>query len=143
MKGPVQSFEVTYLVHATEDAGKIAGAVAGAFGITAPYESEELQGHFGNTISRVRVHLTGVDAEQALDELAWKLRTAARSQLLEELGKRVDEHGALFIRFDKQSMVLGRLVFGEEDSVRVKVKPRAFLMKGSPQQLYSELLERK
>ena len=139
----MQSFEVSYIVHATEDGGKIAGAVAGAFGFTAPLESEEMQGHFGNMISKVRVHLSGEDAEWALGELAAKLRPAARLQLIEELGVRVDEHGALFVRFDKQSLVLGRLEFGEKDSVRVKVKPRAFQVKGDAHQLYIGLLGRK
>jgi RNA binding exosome subunit len=140
VKGPIQSVEVTYLLHATEDEEKVANAVGALLYVNGAEEVEELEGHFGNPIKRVRVHLTGEQASQGLERLLGKMPEGLRKEVVGALGKHLDEHNALFLRFDKQSLVSGSLSLGEKDPVRVKVKPRGFMMKGGAAQFFADML---
>lgn len=141
MKGPIQSVEVSYIVHATEDGAKIARAVSSLIGIDAEPEAEALQGHFGNEIVRANLHLTGEEAQAAFRRVVGAMPGALREELLAELGTFLDEHSSLFLRFDKQSLVSGAVALGKVDPVRLKVKPRIFLLKGGAAQFYSEMIE--
>lgn len=140
MRGPVQSVEVSYLVHATEDYSKINGAVQRALRISSPPETEELEGHFGNGIIRVKHHLTGDAAWSTLSSLAESLSSGARMELLGSLGQMMDEHGALYLRLGKQSFLAGPLELAENNAVRVRVKPRLFQAKGGAEGFFREAL---
>lgn len=130
MKGPIQSVEVSYLVHSTEDQQRIGKAVEKMLGMNAVANVEELEGHFGNKIVRVSYHLTGEEASFAFYKLASDLPSAAREELFGNLEKMMDEHSALYLRLDKQSLVAGRFEFGGGEVVRLRVKPRLFFLKG-------------
>ncbi len=140
LKGPIQSLEVTYLLHATEDAGKVSDAIRGLLSVGALPETEELEGHFGNKIVRVRYHLTGVEARTAIASLAARMPPNLKDKTRTGLDGMVDEHSALFMRFDKQRLVSGTLEEGSGDPVRIRVKPRVFLLKGSANEFYARLL---
>jgi RNA binding exosome subunit len=140
MKSLIQSMEVTYLVHATEDPAKIAMAVARALGIEATPEIETLEGHFGNRILRAKVHLTGDEAEGGFSRLVEAMPRGVVDEVLSEVGAHLDEHSAFYLRLDKQSLVSGSISLGSSDPVRVKVKPRRFLIKGGAPEFYSRLL---
>ncbi len=102
---------------------------------------EMLEGHFGNKIVRVTWHLTGEDAWQTFRRLANLLGDEGRTTLLRDLSAQTDEHGALYIRLNKQSLVRGSLLLSSSDPVRVRIKPRGFMMRGRPEDFYSRLLE--
>ena len=138
MKGPIQSVEADCFVHATEDLDRVEGAVGAALSYSGAPEKEELEGHFGNKIVLLKIHLTGQDAARALSALAAKMTHEQKVSSL-EVGGPIDQHSALFLRFDKQALVAGRVVPGSGDSLRVKVKPRGFV-KGRERELYSRLL---
>ena len=140
MKGPIQSVEVSYLLHATEDPQRLDEAVKAMISSDTPPDVEELEGHFGNRILRVRFHLTGDEASRAFSGIVARLPQQLRDDLTNNLGTHLDEHVALFLRLDKQRLVSGFLAMGTADPVRVKVKPRTFLLRGGAQQLYSRLL---
>ena len=142
MKGPIQSVEVTYLIHQTEDPGKLERAVSALLGSSAKPELEELEGHFGNRIFHARVHLTGDDASAALGSLLRSLSAGPKKEILSDLASFLDEHNALFLRLDKQKLVSGRTALGSSDAVRVKVKPRLYLVKGSAVKFYEQLIEK-
>jgi RNA binding exosome subunit len=143
VKGVIQSVEVTYFVHATEDQGKIGEAVARLLGQEPDGETEVLEGHFGNQILRARVHLTGEDAGSAFNRLVDSFPAGVLQQVLTELESHLDEHSAFFVRLDKQSLVSGTVSLGTSDPIRVKVKPRAFLIRGGAVSFYSRLLRRR
>ena len=63
----------------------------------------------------------------------------ARKEVMADLPSYLDEHSSLFLRFDKQSLVKGRVALGSADVVRVKVKPRGFMMKGAATGFYRKL----
>jgi len=141
MKGPIQSVEVTYLVHATEDPDKIWRAVSALLSSSTEPETEELEGYFGNSIVRVRLHLTGDEASSAFQSVQKSFPSGLKSEILSDLTSFLDEHGAFFLRLDKQRLVAGSAALGSADSVRLKVKPRLFLVKGSAPKFYEQLIE--
>ncbi len=140
MKGPIQSVELSYLLHATEDPEKVRTAVAGLLSAVVHAETEEMEGHFGNKIARVRYHLTGSEAGTAVANLAALMPAPMKAEVSARLREMIDEHSALFLRLDKQRLVLGILEEGSLDPVRIKVKPRTFLLKGSAREFYARLL---
>lgn len=140
MKGPIQSVEATWLVHATEDPKKVESALSRTLETQTPPDFERLEGHFGNEILRARLHLTGDEADGAFRSLVSRLPPGVRKDVTTDISKYLDEHSALFLRFDKQSLVVGTLVLGSADSVRVKVKPRGYMVKGGAPRFFADLL---
>jgi len=140
MKGPIQSVEVTYLVHATEDPRKMEQALSRLLGAETAPDLERLEGHFGNEILRARLHLVGDEAGRAFESLASRIPRGVKEEVLGDLHSHLDEHAALFLRFDKQSLVSGSVAMGSADAVRVKVKPRRFMMKGGAEGFFAGLL---
>ena len=143
MKGVIQSLEVTYFVHATEDQEKVGRAVTMLLGVESSPETELLEGHFGNRILRAKVRLTGADAESAFGRLVGSFPAGVLDQVVSELESHLDEHAAFFVRLDKQSLVSGSVSLGAADPVRVKVKPRAFQIGGGAPAFYARLLRRR
>ena len=140
MKGPVRSLEISYFVHATEDPDRLARAVHHLLSMAPPSQVEEMEGHHGNKISSVRMHITGEEAQRAFERIVEALGSEAKDALLRDLGSHLDEHSALFIRFDKQRLVSGSLRLEATDPVRVKIKPRPFLLGRDAPRFYSVLL---
>ena len=129
LTGPIQSVEATYYVHATEDPAKFAPVMEALLGRGAEPEREEMEGHYGNRILRVRYHLVGEEANSAFSSLVNGMDAAAKKELMGALEQAVDEHGALYVRLDKQLLLSGKAAMGRGDSVRIRVKPRLFMMK--------------
>jgi RNA binding exosome subunit len=139
----VQSIEVSYFLQATEDEEKVRRAVAGLLGGQISEERQEAEGHHGNKIVWIRNHLKGDQAEAALREIVAHLGEEEKTEILGSLGSALDEHNALYIRLSKQVLVMkGDAVLASSDPIRVKVKPRSYLLKGDPGGFYARLLER-
>ncbi|MDG6963911.1 MAG: hypothetical protein JRN16_02920 [Nitrososphaerota archaeon] len=141
MKGSIQSLHVACFIHQTEDEEKVEGALAWLVGSGAPPEAEALEGHFGNAIRRVELNLTGKEAEAGLRQALSRMPRTVAEEISGEISSRMDEHGALFIRLDKQQLVLGRVALGSADSVRLKVKPRVDIVRGGAREFYLRLLQ--
>lgn len=139
MRGPVRSLEITYLVHATEDPEKMKEAVGRLLSAGAQSQTEEMEGHYGNAIGRVRIHITGKEAQEAFRRMLSALERGQKDEILGSLSSHMDEHSALFIRFDKQSLASGTLSLGSSDPVRVKVKPAPFLLGRDAAGFYARL----
>jgi RNA binding exosome subunit len=142
----VQSLEVSYFVQMTEDEEKVRRAVAALLGGSPgslPEERQEAEGHHGNTIVWIRHHLTGDEAQAALQSIVSHIDEDERQAILGDIGTVLDEHGALYIRLSKQVLVMkGSAVLASSDPVRVKVKPRSYVVKGDPSGFYAQLLGR-
>lgn len=141
MKSKIQSVEADFFVHATEDSRKVVKAVEELLGSDRAPAEEKLDGHFGNAIFSMRLHLTGEEAERGVKRIFASLPRRQKDVIAADMEKFVDEHSALFLRFDKQLLVLGRLALGGGDSLRVKVKPRKFQMKSGGPEFFRRLLE--
>jgi RNA binding exosome subunit len=140
LKSLIQSIEVTYLVHATEDPEKVRGAIGRLLGVALDPEIQRLEGHFGNEIQRARVHLTGEDAARAFEHFVGTIHEGLKKEITGQIEDYTDEHSALFLRLDKQRLVAGSVAIGSGDSVRVKVKPRVFLIRGGAGEFYRRLM---
>jgi RNA binding exosome subunit len=140
LKGPIQSLEVSYLVHSTEDPAKVNAAISELVPFEGETEVEEMKGHNGNTILRVRVRLIGDNATGAFARISQRLGEGLKKDLGRTISEHVDEHSALFLRLDKQKLVSGELSFADSDAVRIKVKPRPFLLRGTAPEFYAQLI---
>ncbi len=140
LKGPIQSIEVSFFVHATEDLETLTNAVSSLLQVDSRPEEEKMEGHFGNPLTWVRYRRTGEDAAAALDRIAARLSKDEKDKLEHGVEELVDEHSALYLRFNKQRLVVGRLEEGTGDPVRVKVKPRGYLPRGGAREFYSRVL---
>jgi len=127
-------------VHATEDPAKVRGAVQAILGISSPPVTQILEGHFGNKIIHAKHLLTGDAASSALSNLANAMSIEAKDELLGDLDQMIDDHEALYIRLDKQSFLTGKLALAKEDPIRVRVKPRLFLMRGEAKEFFRNAL---
>jgi RNA binding exosome subunit len=144
MSSAVQSLEVSYFIQMTEDEEKVKRAVAAMVGggEELPQERQEAQGHHGNKIVWVMLHLTGDGAEAALRQIVSRIDPDERRAILGDLGALVDEHNALYMRLSKQVLVMrGSAVLASSDPIRVKVKPRSYMVKGDPKGFYARLFE--
>jgi RNA binding exosome subunit len=61
-------------------------------------------------------------------------------ELLAEVGLALDEHKSLYVRLSKQELLNGVPVLSPIDPIRVKVKPRSFMMKGDAGVFYARLM---
>ena len=141
MKPPIQSVEVSYHVHATEDLARIQRGVEEVIGQAAEPETESLEGHFGNKIVSSRILLTGDPAWLAFRSVLLKMPAGVLREIAEDAESYIDEHSAMFLRFDKQALVGGSLALGTADAVRLKIKPRAYLTKGGAPSFYRGLMK--
>jgi RNA binding exosome subunit len=138
----VQSLEVSYFVQMTEDEEKVRRAVVDLVGGEPPEDRQEAEGHHGNKIVWVRVHLTGDEAETALLRIVSRVDADGRKTILRDLRDTLDEHDALYLRLNKQVLVMGGgAVLASSDPIRVKVKPRSYLVKRDPEGFYAKLFE--
>jgi len=99
-----------------------------------------LEGHYGNEVKRYVIHLTGRRADEWGKQLLLKMDETDRRRIANEVEKYLDEHGKLYLRLDKQSLIDGVIRAGAEDVVRVKLKPRLKWNKGKMREDYAELL---
>jgi RNA binding exosome subunit len=140
-QGEIQSVEASCFVHATEDEVRLKDLLGEFLGAEEGPSEERLEGHYGNVIVHLTWHLTGEAAGRVFGRLVEAMGDEGRKVVLADLGAHTDEHGALYVRLNKQALFRGQTVFSSSDPVRVRVKPRSFLMKGDPQRFYRRFLE--
>ena len=140
MKGAIQSLDVSYLLHATEDANKVAAAVRGLVGGEAPFEFEEMEGHFGNSIRKASLRLHGEDATKAFTRLTARMPGELKKSVARDIDRLIDEHSSLYLRFDKQRLVQGEIAAGYDEAIRLKIKPRTFLVHGHARDFFLDQL---
>jgi RNA binding exosome subunit len=139
-KGQIQATEVSYFVHPTEEAERIGRKLRDVLGIESEPEQQVLEGAFGYDIVSVHYHLTGEEASRLVRSLARALGAESRKTLGERIEDSIDEHSALYVRLDKQQLMVGRLVLGESDAIRVKIKPRLFQVRGGIAEFYRDVM---
>ncbi len=114
--------EVETIVHATEDLDKIVDSLIRLLTENAPIIVEVLYGHYGNPIYRVYSFIG--DKELARNVFSAICSSFINKEnLLSTITNRVDASGNIFIRFDKQEFVRGRLVIVDgDDVIRLRIR---------------------
>lgn len=121
------SVTISFFVHATEDLELVLHDLSSVFDLgDEEITKETMAGHFGNSIIFVKAHITGNRAQQVAGLLMMKLTDLARSRIIAELEKSMDEHDSLYLRIDRQSLK-NTLEIGDDEPVRVKLKPKSRL----------------
>jgi RNA binding exosome subunit len=141
MKGPIQAVEISYFVHSTEDAERIDVAVRSTLGIEGMPERQELEGHYGNRILSVRYHLLDEGAANVIEKLAVGFHFADKEELKKVMASCIDEHSALYLRLDKQLLMDGAIRLATSDPVRIRVKPRLFLLRQGAPSFYRKMMK--
>jgi RNA binding exosome subunit len=131
---------VSFIVHATENLERVSKEVFGRLGAEGVPTFDRMEGHFGNKLVLVKLHLTGGEAEDAFLLVGREMGIGSWAKLGEQFRERIDEHKAVYLRLDKQELMRGRFAFAERDPVLLKVKPRGFLGKGDATEFYLSLL---
>lgn len=120
----ISSVTISLFVHATEDVDRILKDLFRAFDLRQEdVVCESVEGHFGNMITSVKAHAIGENAKLVVRSLISRLSDRARSSIVAELGKSLDEHDSLYLRFDRQSLH-HKLELGDDEPIRVKLKPK-------------------
>jgi RNA binding exosome subunit len=118
------SVKISFFVHSTEDETRLEKDVTAAFALhPGEITFDSVQGHFGNKMLFAKVHLTGNRAEKVSEAIFERLSQRAKSQLNDEIGRSVDEHDALYLRVDRQSLAKD-FDLSDEEPLRVKLKPK-------------------
>jgi RNA binding exosome subunit len=139
-KSEIQSVEVSFFVHATEDEPRLLQCIEASLHLGATPKLEQLRGHFGNGITHVSYHLTGADAARLFVSLASQLGMEEANAILERIDTMMDEHRALYLRLSKQQLVSGKIALASNDSVRLKVKPRSFMIGRDARTFYAKIM---
>lgn len=64
-----------------------------------------------------------------------------KNSIANEIGRSLNEHGDLFVRLDKQQLLIGRVILAEIDPVRIKFKLRYNMGREQLLQAYAEFLQ--
>ncbi len=124
-KSILASAEIKFLIQATEDENRFVKEVSKVLKI--PFEKFEkslLEGHFGNPINAIKVHLRGEIADKFAEGILNLFLDDEKKNLLSEMSNHIDKHGSLYIRIDKQSIFTNKLIQSPIDPVRIRMKIR-------------------
>lgn len=124
----ITGVEMSVCAHATEDEIKVEQAILNMTpeGFGRPITKvHRLRGHHNDPIVLMRMR---IDKRKAAYDMFYNLvrslSALERQRLFDEAKDRVDEAGNLYLRIDKQSAYLGRVVLHEADPIRMKFRFR-------------------
>ncbi len=136
------SVTVSFFVHSTEDEPRLLETVQARLGIQEEeMKKEKILGYFGNEIVSVRAHIIGQRTQTISDLIFSSLSKTARTLLLSEIDKSLDEHDSLYLRLDRQSLSDPEISLSDDEPIRVKLKPKSrFGGRSSMKEEYEELI---
>jgi RNA binding exosome subunit len=120
----VTSAQISAIVHATEDPGKVRIAlnqVCSQELFQPMIDKKVLKGHFGNEITTITMYLRNRLAESFIVNLWNRLSALDRETMIDELKTRIDEEDTLHLRLDKQGCFRRTFVLKDQDAIKVQV----------------------
>jgi len=115
--------EISFFIHATEDGKKLLEGISMRLDVPMEmFEHKKGEGHFGNPIQITKVHLGHAESEALVKNIVRGLGIGERVILAKEVDSHLDADGNLYLRLDKQELILGKLILGAKDPIRIKVK---------------------
>ncbi len=119
------SVTVSFFIHSTEDEVRLRQLVEERLGLEpSELTHEKITGYFGNEILSIRAHVTSPKAQILAERIIEHLSNAARTSIRSDIDKAVDEHDALYLRLDRQSLSNPMLSISDEEPIRIKLKPK-------------------
>lgn len=111
---------ISVIVHATEDASRIAESLSLLGAAPDSLETVQSEGHYRNVITTISASLYRNEARRALKAFGAALSDADAARIRETLPSRTDG-SALYVRLDKQEMVSGRVRLDDSGAVRIRI----------------------
>lgn len=136
------SIEVAWMIHATEDEGRVIKRMVSLFPLSEEnIKSSKLKGHFGNPVLLYKVRLTGAEADKFAQTLFSSINVGDRKKIRYELPKHLDEHGSLYVRISKQLLFENKIATSETDIIRIKLKLKGSFKPHEKLSYYRRLLK--
>jgi len=123
----VESVEISFLVHATEDRDRLLHTIRSIIPNQNVEELEfiidEMRGYYGNPISKVKTVIRNRSiAFELVIDIANRLGFDDKTNLRSDIRQYVDDSGTLYIRLDKQAIFKGNFILSISDPIRIKIK---------------------
>ena len=119
------------IIHATEDTGKILGALEEVLGVAAQEcTMQETTGHFENPIRVFHARLVKQRARRVVRRILDGISEEQAGEIMDTMEQRIAD-SKLHVRLGKQGMIGGRLELAESDSVRVRIHTPIYNKKGA------------
>ena len=119
----IDKIEVTIdvIIHATEDISKIFQVFEEMLDLKEEdFIIHETTGHFDNPIIMLNAEIVKKEAQNFMKKLLELLSIEQINQLIEEIEERTID-SRFHMRLDKQELMEGNLIFGEKESIKIKI----------------------
>ena len=119
----IDKIEVTIdvIIHATEDIVRIFQSFEEVLELREEnFTIHETTGHFDNPIIMLNAKIVKKEAQNFIKKLLNLLSIEQINELIEEIEERTID-SRFHMRLDKQELVKGNLVFGEKDTIKIKI----------------------
>ena len=119
----IDKIEVTIdvIIHATEDIVRIFQSFEELLNLKEEnFTISETTGHFDNPIIMLNAKIVKKEAQNFMKKLLKLLSVEQINELIEEIDERTSD-SRFHMRLDKQGLVKGNLVFGEKDTIKIKI----------------------
>lgn len=127
------------ILHATEDSRKIFEPIFDLFQINEEeFTIEKTLGHYGNTITLVKITLAKKRAEEFVKKLASKIPKAQMKELIENMDMHFEDT-SLFLRIGKSEIVRKEISLQQNNAIKIKIKMPVY-KKDQISKKYIELL---
>ena len=131
---------IDMIVHATEDMSKIVEPFIEIFDIEdGIFNKTETTGYFENPIILLNTKLVKKQAKIFMKKFLDLLSVTQINQLIEEIEERTED-SKFHLRLDKQEFVQGKLVFSQNDTIKIKIHTPVYNKKNT-REIFSELFQ--
>jgi len=112
---------INVIIHATEDISKIFQVFEEMLDLKEEdFIIHETTGHFDNPIIMLNAEIVKKEAQNFMKKLLGILSIEQINELIEEIEERTVD-SRFHMRLDKQELMKGNLVFGEKESIKIKI----------------------
>jgi RNA-binding protein len=116
--------EISLVLHATEDEGKVLKAIEDVLLVPSKrFSGSSSEGHYKNKILLQKAILSSHEAGSLARRLISLLNSADMEHLSRSIHEYSDEKGNLYIRLDKQRICQARVSLSETDAIKIRFKP--------------------
>ncbi len=112
---------IDVIIHVTEDISKIFQAFEELLDLKEEdFTIHETTGHFDNPIIMLNAEIVKKEAQNFMKKLLGFLSIEQINELIEEIEERTID-SRFHMRLDKQELMEGNPVFGEKESIKIKI----------------------
>lgn len=132
---------IEVIIHATEDIEKFYEGFSEMFGLEKDiFSVSQVIGHFDNPIITIRAKIIKKEALGFLAKFLEKISENQKNEIIEHIEERT-ENSTLYIRFDKQMFIQGKIEFREKEAIRLKIHTPVYNKKDTVK-VFSEIFQK-